>query len=920
MAKMRRFVCALLAVMLLVSSFAVHAETDKGSIPMGSLDINTYSSLLEQAMNLYNKQIMEKYYQEVIAKKTASERSELLMSWYEAGEMSLYRKIFFADFFTYCKENHGTEGLICTCETIKPFKAEGHDENCPWNTNNFVATTIEGMLDGASISVSGDIPETAELSLRTVTLDEVRALVPDVTVDGETYNPVDGFKGNRKIIMDLSVMDEGKEWQPAEGETVSVTLDVSSIGRNGDDMMVYHVHENEDGSVETELVGPFKTRNGEISFDMSRFSFVLVLNSTYSINNVDVFYKANGAEKGYPVSTNGNLYIIGAYYESASGDASGDAHVLVGIHTNNFNNAEGKIEYIIINGENFYKDKLQYYGGNSTQITDGNTVLASFPQMVGFLDVNVGSYPLTSLFKLGAHSGSGGWNIDQLEVPLILDYEIIKKVATGTSATGASFGDSVTVERGDWVIFQIDVNNKGERSLDNMLVQDLLPAGVFDTSTVQMSIDGRDGEIGNWQPFNQVLFNNYTSAGGTSRKLYIKAQVDPNLSITADTPYVNKATIDGMNMPTASDTASVTVKKPSDLRVSKAVTSENPNDPAPDDVFTFTIQHSNQEKGPFDYKKSDNTDGKIENGGTFTLKNGESIEFIAFPDGGFTVIEEGASGYTTKVNGTASNVYRGTMSQDNPPAVAFENQFNMRVATLTITKQLQDGETPTAGHQFTFVVIIDDGQDEHGTYSYSVNGVDATDTISGDGKTTTTILIEAGQSAVINDLPINATYSVEETDIPAAYKFVSADGSDDDQKAIGTIVQGGNTALFVNKYNVADLTIKKEGLGKYEYKDGTDNESAIVTVTGDGKTWTLALSKGNGMSVTLKGLTVGATYTITEQDGWTWRYSATGSTTYTMKPTENIVTIKNEPENPLWLGGDNYAINTFKAPNAQASN
>ena len=57
---------------------------------MGSLDINTYSSLLEQAMNLYNKQIMEKYYQEVIAKKTASEHSELLMGWYEAGEMSLY--------------------------------------------------------------------------------------------------------------------------------------------------------------------------------------------------------------------------------------------------------------------------------------------------------------------------------------------------------------------------------------------------------------------------------------------------------------------------------------------------------------------------------------------------------------------------------------------------------------------------------------------------------------------------------------------------------------------------------------------------------------------------------------------------------------------------------------------------------------
>ena len=120
---------------------------------------------------------------------------------------------------------------------------------------------------------------------------------------------------------------------------------------------------------------------------------------------------------------------------------------------------------------------------------------------------------------------------------------------------------------------------------------------------------------------------------------------------------------------------------------------------------------------------------------------------------------------------------------------------------------------------------------------------------------------------------------------------------------------------------VADLTITKTGLNKNVYPDG-DNESAIVTVEctdsdKDSRTWTVVLTKKDNWRATLSGLKVGATYIVTEQTGWTWRYTSTNPTnTVTIVKEGSSVTIENTQTNPYWLGGDNYCVNEFASEQA----
>ena len=127
---------------------------------------------------------------------------------------------------------------------------------------------------------------------------------------------------------------------------------------------------------------------------------------------------------------------------------------------------------------------------------------------------------------------------------------------------------------------------------------------------------------------------------------------------------------------------------------------------------------------------------------------------------------------------------------------------------------------------------------------------------------------------------------------------------------------------------VADLTITKNGLDEYAYEGDADQECAIISVTATGKdgvpkTYRLALS--NGQNVTIKDLKVGTDYTITEENGWTWRYSEQRVITGRIEANpdnetkKNNVSITNTANNPYWLGGDNYKVNKFGTNNAADS-
>lgn len=107
------------------------------------------------------------------------------------------------------------------------------------------------------------------------------------------------------------------------------------------------------------------------------------------------------------------------------------------------------------------------------------------------------------------------------------------------------------------------------------------------------------------------------------------------------------------------------------------------------------------------------------------------------------------------------------------------------------------------------------------------------------------------------------------------------------------------------------LTVKKAGCDTT--KDA--NQSFIFNVSG-AKTMQVAV-QGNG-EAKIVGLPVGA-YTATEDQAWSWRYTAkdngTGTATLSATNPDATVTITNTRDNSKWLSGDSYAINTTAGAN-----
>lgn len=108
-------------------------------------------------------------------------------------------------------------------------------------------------------------------------------------------------------------------------------------------------------------------------------------------------------------------------------------------------------------------------------------------------------------------------------------------------------------------------------------------------------------------------------------------------------------------------------------------------------------------------------------------------------------------------------------------------------------------------------------------------------------------------------------------------------------------------------YNLTTLTIVKQGM-----QDVDAGQSFLFRVTGQGlPAGGLRIAiRGNG-SETISGLTVGETYTVTEEEGWSWRYTAQGTQQITLAPGGGTLTVNNTRDHPSWLSGDCYAENTF---------
>ena len=114
------------------------------------------------------------------------------------------------------------------------------------------------------------------------------------------------------------------------------------------------------------------------------------------------------------------------------------------------------------------------------------------------------------------------------------------------------------------------------------------------------------------------------------------------------------------------------------------------------------------------------------------------------------------------------------------------------------------------------------------------------------------------------------------------------------------------------EYDVADLTISKSGCAAID-----ENQSFIFTITGEDlpADGLKVVIHGNGQ-VKVTGLKVGITYTVTEDTGWSWRYTPEKNAkskviTLMADATKNKLEFINVRTAILWLNGCSYKDNQW---------
>ena len=119
-------------------------------------------------------------------------------------------------------------------------------------------------------------------------------------------------------------------------------------------------------------------------------------------------------------------------------------------------------------------------------------------------------------------------------------------------------------------------------------------------------------------------------------------------------------------------------------------------------------------------------------------------------------------------------------------------------------------------------------------------------------------------------------------------------------------VEKASTSYVVHP-KFCTLTVNKEVAKLYGA-----NDSFIFNVVGDGNIKYEAKVVINGAgSATLTGLPVG-NYTVTEDTGWSWRYTcdnSSASTTLSASKDNDRLTITNKLTENNWLGNETFVIN-----------
>ena len=166
------------------------------------------------------------------------------------------------------------------------------------------------------------------------------------------------------------------------------------------------------------------------------------------------------------------------------------------------------------------------------------------------------------------------------------------------------------------------------------------------------------------------------------------------------------------------------------------------------------------------------------------------------------------------------------------------------------------------------------------------------------------------------DTPVKVTVKIGDTVVNEYTKFNHADDCTFDGCKWGK--DGFEDCHFIVHVKSFDLTIQKEG-----WEEIDENQSFVFEVKKDDGSFSMDVVIHGNESVTIKGLKPG-TYTVTEETGWSWRYTLAGVSQQVNPATakekdENgavLVTFTNTREKIKWLNGGAWCENRWATKTA----
>lgn len=264
--------------------------------------------------------------------------------------------------------------------------------------------------------------------------------------------------------------------------------------------------------------------------------------------------------------------------------------------------------------------------------------------------------------------------------------------------------------------------------------------------------------------------------------------------------------------------------------------------------------------------------------------------------GGFTGLKEDTA-YNLTVR--VSPKYEGTASSGTPA----EEETGVGTANVNVFKpeitwqdsQLNSGETPDYKTE-NFVKA--DWKHDRLTYTK--------ENMTGE-EPTLTYTYDPVEKALTEETPVKVAVMIDNCDVTTDTFFLHDECTFDNCK--WKTEYEGNGYHFVVHLNTFDLTIKKSGCN--ETLD--PHQTFVFTVTGPNGFSMEVVIEGNG-STTITNLPAGD-YTVTEDTGWSWRYSPSNSsqtvTADSISDGKANVEFVNTRDDDHWLDGNAYCENKF---------